>query len=337
MATCKAAIIPEKGAKFSIIDNHPVRAPTRGEAQVKVICTGVCHSDCFAVYGAMGNSFPRAPGHEVIGDIISVGEDVSGFSVGQRVAIGWFGGACGTCANCRRGDFIYCAKHLTCGISYDGGYAGIINIPQSALAKVPEGMEPEIAGPLACAGITVFNALRNQNIPHGKVVAIQGCGGLGHLGIQFARAMGYETVCISTSNAKRDLALELGAHHYFSTADVDVVAELNKLGGAACILSTALDAKAMGALINGLSTKGKLVVLGADQKTFEVSPLQLIGGGKTVTGWPSGTSTDTEDTLKFAHLFGIKPKIEVFSIDEAQQAYDRMMSGKATFRVVIKH
>jgi D-arabinose 1-dehydrogenase-like Zn-dependent alcohol dehydrogenase len=285
----------------------------------------------------MGNTFPRAPGHEVIGDIASVGEEVSGFSVGQRVAVGWFGGACGACSHCRRGDFIYCDKHLVCGISYDGGYSGLIVVPQSALAKVPEGMEPEIAGPLACAGITVFNALRNQNIPHGKVVAIQGCGGLGHLGIQFARAMGYETVCISTSNSKRELALQLGAHHYFSTADVNVVEELNKLGGAACILSTALDAKAMGPLINGLSTKGKLVLLGAGNGTFDLSPLQLIMGGKTVMGWPSGTAVDTEDTLKFAHLFGIKPKIEVFSIDDVQAAYDRMMSGKAVFRVVIKH
>jgi len=285
----------------------------------------------------MGNSFPRSPGHEVVGDITAVGEDVIGFNVGNQVAVGWFGGACGGCVSCRRGDFIFCDKHLVCGMSYDGGYSGVITVPQSALAKVPAGMEPEIAGPLACAGITVFNSLRNQNIPHGKVVAIQGCGGLGHLGIQFARAMGYETVCISTSNAKKELALELGAHHYFSTADCDVVQELQKLGGAACILSTALDAKAMGALTNGLSKRGKLVLLGADRATFEVSPVQLIGGGKIIMGWPSGISTDTEDTLKFAHLFGIKPRIEVFPVDEAQQAYDRMMSGKAIFRVVIKH
>jgi D-arabinose 1-dehydrogenase-like Zn-dependent alcohol dehydrogenase len=299
MTTTKAALVTEKNGKFSIVANHPVRNPGRGEVQLKVICTGVCHSDFLAVTGLMGNSFPRAPGHEVVGDIVQVGEDVSGFSVGQRVAIGWYGGACGTCTNCRRGDFIFCDKHLTCGITYDGGYSGMMVVPQSALARVPEGMDPVVAGPLACAGITVFNSLRNMNIPHGKVVAIQGCGGLGHLGIQFARAMGYETVCISTSNTKRELAMKLGAHHYFSTADVNVVAELQKLGGAACILSTALDPKAMGPLIEGLSARGKLVLLGAGHGSFDLAPLQLIPGSKVVMGWASGTSSDTEDTLHF--------------------------------------
>ncbi len=318
------------------IVERPTPEPGAREVRVRVEACGICHSDSFTVQGAWpGIQYPRVPGHEIAGRIDAIGSGVATWTVGQRVGVGWFGGNCGVCPPCRRGDFIHCAVGKTPGISYDGGYAEYMIAPIEALAAIPEELSAVEAGPLLCAGITTFNALRNSGARAGDLVAILGIGGLGHLGVQFARRMGFHTVAIARGKDKETLALELGAHRYIDSQAQDVAKELQALGGAKVILATVTSVEAMTAVTNGLGLHGKLLVVGVSREPIEVTPIQLINGTKQVAGWPSGTAADSEDTLRFSALQGIKPMIETYPLAKAQEAYERMMSGKARFRVVL--
>jgi D-arabinose 1-dehydrogenase-like Zn-dependent alcohol dehydrogenase len=283
-----------------------------------------------------GIVYPRAPGHEIAGVIDAIGEAVDPWKVGDRVGVGWHGGHCRKCDSCRRGDFITCVKLQIPGISYDGGYAEFVNAPVESLAHIPSELTAEEAAPLMCAGVTTFNALRNSGARPGDLVAVQGIGGLGHLGVQFASKFGFETVAIGRGADKKPLALKLGARTYLDSASQDVAKELLGLGGARVILATAPDGKAMGSLIDGLGAGGKLVIVGASADPFAVTSFQLILAHRSIVGWPSGTSIDSEDTLRFAAASGVRPMIETFPLERAADGYDRMMSGKVRFRSVLK-
>lgn len=332
----KAAQIQEKGGDFILVDiDKPT--PKKGEILIKVEACGICHSDAFVKEGAFpGIEYPRTPGHEVVGMVEKVGADVDKWKVGQRVGIGWHGGHCFECEQCRRGDFINCENAKISGISYDGGYAEYMTAPQEAIAVIPEELSSAEAAPLLCAGITVFNALRNSGIKPGDVVAVQGIGGLGHLAIQYASKMGMRTVAISTSDNKKELAKDLGAHHFINTKNSDPAEELQKLGGAKLILATAPNSEAITSVINGLGVDGKLLMVAATGEPVEVSPLQLIMKRKSVAGWPSGTAIDSEDTLNFSALTGTKPMIEEYPLSDVKKAYDRMINNESRFRVVLK-
>jgi D-arabinose 1-dehydrogenase-like Zn-dependent alcohol dehydrogenase len=282
-----------------------------------------------------GIQYPRVPGHEIAGRIDAVGADVTNWKAGQRVGVGWHGGHDFTCDDCRRGDFINCQSQKITGISYDGGYAEYLVVPAEAVAAIPEELPAPEAAPLLCAGITVFNALRNSGARAGDLVAVQGIGGLGHLGIQYARQMGFRTFAIGRGKDKEALARKLGAAHYVDTAAGDPVEELRKFGGARIILATAPDSKSMSALVNGLATNGKLLVVGATGDPITVTPIQLISGSKFLQGWASGTAKDSEDTMQFSALSGVRPMIEKFPLEKAAAAYEQMISGKARFRVVL--
>jgi propanol-preferring alcohol dehydrogenase len=313
-----------------------VPEPGPGHVRIRVKACGICHSDAFTVNAAFpGISLPRCPGHEVAGVIESVGPGVTGWTPGRRVGVGWFGGADHTCEACRRGDFISCVNMQVPGIAYDGGYAELILVPVDALAALPDDLSFEEAAPLLCAGITTFNALRHSGARAGDVVAVLGIGGLGHLGVQYAAKMGFDVVAIARGTDKEALARQLGAKHYIDSAASDVSAELQKLGGAKVVLATVTNGPAMAAAIGGLATDGTLLVVGAANEPIEVSAFALIGGRKSVKGWPSGTATDSEDTLDFSVLTGVRPMIEVVPIADAQRAYDKMMSGAARFRMVL--
>ncbi len=332
----KAVRVISAGGNFEVVDS-PTQDPSPGFVRIKIQACGVCHSDMFTKEGVFpGIVFPRSPGHEIAGVIDSVGAHTDPWKVGDRVGVGWHGGHCRRCESCRRGDFTTCAKLQIPGISYDGGYAEYVNVPFEALAHIPAGLTPEEAAPLMCAGVTTFNALRNSGAGPGDLVAVQGIGGLGHLGVQFASKAGYQTVAIGRGADKKSLALQLGAHAYIDSAAQDVAKELTGMGGAKTILATAPDAKAMGTLVDGLGVNGKLVIVGASADPFAVSSFQLIGARKSIVGWPSGTSKDSEDTLQFAALTGVRPMIEVFPLDRAADGYDRMMTGKVRFRSVLK-
>jgi D-arabinose 1-dehydrogenase-like Zn-dependent alcohol dehydrogenase len=282
-----------------------------------------------------GIEYPRSPGHEVAGVIDALGEDVGDFKRGDRVGVGWHGGHCSRCDRCRRGDFISCRFLQTPGISYDGGYAEYMIAPVEALARIPDALRAEEAAPIMCAGITTFNALRHSGAKPGDLVAIQGIGGLGHLGVQFAAKFGFDVVAIGRGQDKQALALKLGARRYIDTGAQNVAAELSKEGGAQVILATAPDGKAMGALVDGLGVDGRLIVVGASPEPFPVSSFQLIMARRSIVGWPSGTSKDSEDTLKFAATTGVRAMIETFPLAQAPEAYDRMMTGKVRFRAVL--
>jgi propanol-preferring alcohol dehydrogenase len=304
---------------------------------VKVQACGVCHSDSLTKEGLWpGLVYPRSPGHEIMGVIDAVGEGTEPWKAGDRVGIGWHGGHCGRCESCRRGDFVTCVRLQVPGISYDGGYSEFVSAPFEALARVPSELAPEEAAPLMCAGVTTFNALRHSGAQPGDLVAIQGIGGLGHLGVQFANKFGFETVAIGRGEDKKSLALKLGARTYIDSKSQDVARELLGLGGASVILATASDGKSMGGLIDGLKIGGTLVIVGASPDPFPVSTPQLILVRKSIVGWPSGTSIDSEDALKFAAANGVRPMIEVFPLERAADAYDRMISGKVRFRSVLK-
>jgi D-arabinose 1-dehydrogenase-like Zn-dependent alcohol dehydrogenase len=275
------------------------------------------------------------PGHEIAGRIDSVGADVTQWKPGQRVGVGWHGGHCFTCDPCRRGDFVNCQFEKITGIHFDGGYAEYVIIPAEAVALIPDDLPADEAAPLLCAGITVFNALRNSGARGGDLVAVQGIGGLGHLGIQYARQMGFRTVAIGRGGDKQPLARKLGAHDYIDTGAGDPAQALQKLGGAHVILATAPDSKSISALVNGLGPRGTLMVVGAGFESLTVTPLQLIGGSKTVRGWASGTARDSQDTLEFSAFSGVRPMIERYPLEKAADAYQQMISGKARFRVVI--
>ena len=334
----KSIRVEQAKGPFNLVDEKIVE-PSRGEVRIKVQACGVCHSDSFTKEGAWpGIKYPRSPGHEIAGVIDAVGEAVDDWKVGDRVGVGWHGGHCGTkCDPCRRGDFIYCRYLKVPGISYDGGYAAHVIAPVEALAHIPDALRPEEAAPLMCAGITTFNALRHSGAMPGDLVAIQGIGGLGHLGIQWAAKFGYDVVAIGRGEDKQPLALKLGARRYIDTAAQDAAAELSREGGAAVILVTAPDAKAMGAMVEGLGVSGRLVIVGASPESFGVSSVQLIMSHRSIIGWASGTSKDSEDTLKFAAASGVRAMIEKFPIADAAQAYDRMMTGKVRFRAVLMH
>jgi len=335
MPKMKVAQVTKPGAPFELLERE-VPKPGEGQVRIRVQACGICHSDVLVKENLWpGLQFPRVPGHEVAGVIDEVGSHVTGWTKGQRVGVGWYGGNCGKCLACRRGDFINCAAQLVAGISYDGGYEEYMLAPVEALALLPDGIAVEDAAPLLCAGITTFNALRHSGAGPGDLVAVQGVGGLGHLAIQFANKFGYKVAAVSRGKDNAALAKKLGAHHYIDGQASNAAEELQKLGGARVILATAPSGKAMTALIDGLGTDGKMVVVGASAEPIQVTPLQLIVGRKGLRGWPSGTATDSEDTLNFAVLTGVRAMIEKYPLERANEAYERMMSGKAEYRVVL--
>jgi D-arabinose 1-dehydrogenase-like Zn-dependent alcohol dehydrogenase len=311
--------------------------PGAGEVRVRVEACGVCHSDSITVAGLFPSlAYPRVPGHEIVGTVDAVGSGVAQWKPRQRVGIGWYGGHCRRCEPCRRGDFVACQNPSIPGITYDGGYAEYVVVPFEALAAVPESLKSVDAAPLLCAGITTFNALRNTDARPPDTVAILGMGGLGHLGVQFAAKMGFNTVAIARGAEKEKFAHDLGARHYIDSTSTDVSESLQKLGGARVILATVTDADAMSAAIGGLGYKGEFVIVGVPEKPIQAHVLGLIMRRQAIHGWPSGTSIDSEDTLRFSEITGVLPIIEKFPLDNAPQAYDRMMSGKARFRVVLQ-
>ena len=331
----KTVRVNRAGGNFEITE-QPMREPAPGTVRIRVQACGICHSDVFTKEGGFpGIVYPRSPGHEVAGVIDAIGNGDSTWSVGDRVGVGWHGGHCRQCEPCRHGDFVCCEKLQVPGISYDGGYGEFMIAPIESLARIPAELTPEEAAPIMCAGVTTFNPLRNFARP-GDLVAVQGIGGLGHLGVQFASKFGFRTVAIGRGADKKSLALQLGAHSYLDSASTDIAKELTGMGGAKLILATAPDSKAIGNLVDGLAAGGKLVIVGASPEPFAVSSFQLIGKRKSIVGWPSGTSRDSEDALRFAALSGVRPMIEVFPLARAADAYERMISGKVRFRSVLK-
>jgi D-arabinose 1-dehydrogenase-like Zn-dependent alcohol dehydrogenase len=304
--------------------------------RIRVQACGVCHSDVLAKEGGWpGLVYPRVPGHEVAGVIDDTGPGVTQWTKGQRVGVGWHGGQDGTCLACRRGDFVNCANLKVTGLSYDGGYQEYMIAPVEAVARMPESLDPAEAAPLLCAGITTFNALRHSGALPSDLVAVQGIGGLGHLGIQFAHKFGYQVAAIGRGPENAALANKLGASVYIDSVATNAAAELQKLGGARVILATAPSSNAMSALVDGLGRNGRMMVVGASMDPIEVTPVQLIFGNRSVQGWASGIPTDSEDTLRFAELTGVRPMIERYPLARAGEAYARMMSGKAEFRAVL--
>jgi D-arabinose 1-dehydrogenase-like Zn-dependent alcohol dehydrogenase len=314
-----------------------IAEPEAGWVRVTVQACGVCHSDSITKEGYFpGIAYPRVPGHEVVGLVDAIGAGVTEWTIGQRVGLGWYGGHCGKCEPCRRGDLVACNVLKIPGISYDGGYADYVTAPEIALAAVPESLTSAEAGPLLCAGITTFNSLRHSGAQPPDVVAVLGMGGLGHLGVQFAAKMGFTTVAIARGADKAKFAHELGAAHYIDSTAEDVSAALQKLGGAKTILATVTDADAMSAAVGGLGHAGTFVVLGAPSTPMKVNVLPMLFARQAIQGWPSGTAIESEDTLKFSVAMGVKPLIEKYPLEKAAEAYDRMMSGKARFRVVLE-
>jgi D-arabinose 1-dehydrogenase-like Zn-dependent alcohol dehydrogenase len=335
VGTMKVAQVSKPGTRFEIVERE-IPEPAAGEVRIKVQACGVCHSDVLTKEGLWpGIQYPRIPGHEVAGFIDEVGTQVSAWKKGQRVGVGWHGGHDNTCRECRRGDFINCRNGKVCGVSYDGGYQEYMIAPVEALVAIPDSLSDVEAAPQLCAGVTTYNALRHSGAMPGDVVVVQGIGGLGHLGIQFASKFGYRVVAIGRGSEDEPLAKRLGASVYIDSNSTNPAAALQELGGAQVIAATAPNSKAMSTLIDGLGPNGKLMVLGASFDPIEVTPIQLIIGTKVIRGWASGTPADSEDTLNFAQLSGVRPMIETYPLDRAEEAYARMMSGKAEFRVVL--
>ncbi|HXB20949.1 MAG TPA: alcohol dehydrogenase [Candidatus Solibacter sp.] len=335
IATMKVAQVSSPGADFEIVKRE-IPEPGAGQVRIKVQACGVCHSDVLTKEGSWpGIQYPRVPGHEVAGIIDEVGARVSEWKKGQRVGVGWHGGQDGTCRECRRGDFRNCRNLKIPGISYDGGYQQYMVAPVEALVQMPESLSDAEAAPLLCAGITTYNALRHSGAFPGDLVAVQGIGGLGHLGIQFAQKFGYKVAAIGRGPENASLAKKLGASVYIDSKSTNAAEALQKLGGAQAILATAPSSKAMSELVDGLGPNGRLIVVGATFDPIEVAPIQLISGSRTIQGWASGTPADSEDTLRFAELSGVRPMIETYPLEKADEAYARMMSGKAQFRAVL--
>jgi D-arabinose 1-dehydrogenase-like Zn-dependent alcohol dehydrogenase len=334
MATMRVAQVSRANAPLEIVQRQ-VPEPGAGTVRIKVQACGICHSDSFTKEGLFpGIQFPRVPGHEVAGVIDAVGPGTPGWERGQRVGVGWNGGYCGYCEHCRRGDFFACVRTQVTGISFDGGYGEYMIAPASAVALMPADLSPVDAAPLMCAGLTTFNALRNSGARPGDVVAVLGLGGLGHLAVQYAAKMGFYTVGIARGKDKEPLARKLGCSVYIDSQAQDQAAELQKLGGAKAIVATATSGDAMSAVQGGLAVSGTLLVIGAAE-SMQVSPLWLLGGSRSVKGWYSGTSIDSQDTLLFSVRAGVRSMNEVFPLERVNEAYDRMMSGKALFRVVL--
>jgi D-arabinose 1-dehydrogenase-like Zn-dependent alcohol dehydrogenase len=335
MAKMRSVQVPRPNGDFELVERD-IPEPHAGAVRIKVQACGICHSDSLTKEGTWpGLEYPRVPGHEVAGIIDAIGDGVRGWTSGQRVGVGWHGGHCGYCDPCRRGNFVQCQTAAQVpGITYDGGYADYMIAPAEALALIPDDLSAVEAGPLMCAGITTFNSLRHSGAGPGDLVAVLGIGGLGHLGVQFAAKMGFDTVAIARGADKGPLARQLGARHYIDSESQDPAAELIKLGAARVILATATSGKAFAAAVGGLALGGKLIILGVGEP-FDVQPLQLIGGRRSIAGWPSGSSIDSQDTLRFSALTGVRSMNEVFSLERAAEAYARMMSGQARFRVVL--
>jgi len=335
MAKMKVVQVPKAGGDFEIVERE-IPQPGPGHVRIRVQACGVCHSDVITKDGLLpGIAYPRVPGHEVAGVIDEVGAGLKEWKKGQRVGVGWHGGQDGTCLACRRGDFVNCANVKICGVSYDGGYQEYMVAPVEALAQMPESLDAAEAAPLMCAGITTFNALRHSGALPSDLVAVQGIGGLGHLGVQFAKKFGYRVAAVGRGSGNAALAKKLGADVYVDSAAGDPAAELQRLGGARVILATAPSGKAMSALVGGLGVNGTMIVVGALLDPIEVPPLQLIFGRKSIQGWAAGTPTDSEDTLRFAEMTGVRPMIEKYPLEKAAEGYAHMMSAKAEFRVVL--
>jgi D-arabinose 1-dehydrogenase-like Zn-dependent alcohol dehydrogenase len=335
VAPMKVVQVSKPGGDFEIVERE-IPTPGAGQVRIKVQACGVCHSDVLTKEGYWpGIQYPRVPGHEVAGIIDEVGAGVSAWKKGQRVGVGWHGGQDGTCRECRRGDFRNCRNVKVCGISYDGGYQQYMVAPVEALVPIPDSLSDTDAAPLLCAGITTYNALRHSGALPGDLVAVQGIGGLGHLGIQFANKFGYRVAAIGRGSENASLAKKLGASLYIDSQSTNAAQALQELGGARVILATAPSSKAMSELIDGLGPNGKLMVIGATFDPIEVTPIQLISGSRTIQGWAAGTPADSEDTLRFAELSGVRPMIETYPLEKAAEAYARMMSGNAQFRVVL--
>ncbi len=335
VSTMKIAEIPAPGADFRIAERE-IPQPGAREVRIKVQACGICHSDAITKDAVLpGIQYPRVPGNEVAGVIDQLGGGITEWSVGQRVGVGWHGGHDGTCPECRRGDFGNCRNMKIPGVSYDGGYQQYMLAPAEALVAIPDTLSDVDAAPLLCAGITTFNALRHSGAMPGDLVAVQGVGGLGHLGIQFASKFGYKVAAIGRGPGNAALAKQLGANLYIDSKATNAAAELRKLGGARVILATAPNSKSMSELIDGLAPNGKLMVVGADMQPIEVTPVQLIFGSRKIEGWATGLPADAEDTLRFAELSGVRAMIETYPLERAAEAYARMMSGDAQFRVVL--
>lgn len=331
----KAAQISKANGDWELVERD-IPEPGAGQVRVKIDACGICHSDALVKEGLWpGLQYPRVPGHEVAGRIDAVGENVTAWKTGQRVGVGWHGGHCFVCEPCRRGDFAMCINRKVTGIDFDGGYAEYMIAPAPAIAAIPDELPAEEAGPFMCAGVTVYNALRNSGARAGQLVAVHGIGGLGHLGVQYARRMGFKTVAINRGNDKEPLARRLGAHHYIDSVATDASAELQKLGGASVILATAPNAQAISPLVNGLSPDGVLLVPAAPAEPLMINVMPLIMGRRSVAGWYSGTARDSQDTLEFSALSDVHPMIEKYSLERVAEGYEQMSSGKVRFRVVL--
>jgi D-arabinose 1-dehydrogenase-like Zn-dependent alcohol dehydrogenase len=327
--------VPAPGEELEVVE-RAVPTPGAREVRIRVEACGVCHSDAITKDGALpGIQYPRVPGHEVVGVIDAVGSGVVGWDPGRRVGVGWHGGHDGTCRECRRGDFRNCRNLRIAGVHYDGGYQEHMVAPVEALVPIPDTLAPSEAAPLLCAGLTTYNALRNSGARPGDLVAVQGVGGLGHLGIQFANKCGYEVAAIGKGAETGELARKLGAHLYIDTLTTDAATVLRGRGGARTILATAPSGKAMSGLVDGLAPNGRLMVIGVAFDAIEVAPVQLIGGSRVIQGWSTGTPADNEDTIHVAGLTGVRPMIETYPLEQAAAAYARLLSGRARFRVVL--
>lgn len=335
MAKMRAVQISRANGPFELIEKD-IPNPTPGTVRIKIEACGICHSDSFVKEGHFPNiQYPKIPGHEVAGVIDAVGEGVTDWKVGQRVGVGWHGGHCNSCEACRRGDFILCRKGQIPGISYDGGYAEYMVAPKEALALIPEELSSIEAAPMLCAGITTFNALRNSGARAGDTVAVLGIGGLGHLAVQFCAKMGFNTIAIARGKDKEALAKKLGAKHYIDSQAGDVAKELQKLGGAKVLLSTVTSKEAINGALGGLGNNGELIIVGVPSQPIQVNALSLILGNRKVNGWASGTSIDSQDTMKFSALTDVRSMNQTFPLEKVEEAYELMMSGKARFRVVL--
>lgn len=334
MASMRAVQVAKAGDAFEVV-TRPVPQPGPGEVRIRVEACGMCHSDAIVRAGAFpGLALPRIPGHEIAGRVDAVGDGVQRFAIGQRVGVGWYGGHCGQCRGCRAGDFMACENGKITGITFDGGYAEYVVAPTAAVARIPDELDAASAGPLLCAGITTFNALRNSGAKPGDTVAVQGIGGLGHLAIQYANRLGFRTVALSSGSDKETLARELGAHDYIDTARTPAADGLQQLGGAHLVLATAPHAAAIAGTVEGLRPRGKLLIVAAPFEPILVSAFALLSG-RTIAGWPSGTSLDSEETMQFSARANVRPRIETFPLEQAEAAFARMMANQMRFRAVL--
>jgi D-arabinose 1-dehydrogenase-like Zn-dependent alcohol dehydrogenase len=334
MAKMRAVQVAKAGGPFEMVERE-IPEPGRGQIRIKVEACGICHSDAMVLGGHFpGLVLPRVPGHEIAGRVDAVGADVTSFASGDRVGVGWHGGHCFVCDACRRGQFINCTRAKITGITHDGGYAEYTVVPAASVARVPEGISSPEVGPLLCAGVTTYNSLRNSGARAGDTVAVQGIGGLGHLAIQYAAKMGFRTVAVSRGADKEDLARKLGAHEYVDTQKTSAAEGLAKLGGADLLLATAPHAEAISSTVGGLKARGKLLIVAAPFEPMTISALPLLSG-KTIAGWPSGTAIDSEDTVRFSALFDVRPRIEVFKLEEVERAFATVMENRVRFRAVL--